>query len=141
MIIDAVEKPFLTPTPDPDMYSDLATRPFNFFPNHPVTMGMGTYKSDKRRNTEEEPCRKESQRHKILLPGLFTAFCPHEICLGFSLMLDPESPKTAFISSLRLVNNPALRVAFISSLRLVNNPALREAFVSSLRSSFDQALL
>ena len=68
-----------------------------FFHNHPVTMGMVTYKSDKRCNTEEEPCRKESQRHKILLPGLFTAFCPNKICLGFSLMLDPESPKKAFV--------------------------------------------
>ena len=48
--------------------------------------------------------------------------------------------RVAFISSLRLVNNPALRVAFISSLRLVNNPALRVAFVSSLRLVNNPAL-
>lgn len=32
----------------------------------------------------------------VYITGIFTAFCPHGICLGFKLMLDPESPRTAF---------------------------------------------
>ena len=68
------------------------------FPNNPLYNGKAKYYADGRREREKllPGCRKKSLKHQRLNPGLFTVFCPHKICLGFQLMVDPESPRVPF---------------------------------------------
>jgi hypothetical protein len=67
-----------------------------FFPNYPLLRGKGNYAADKSRTALSTGCRKDTLHHASLTPGLFTMFCPHGICLGFQLMDQAESPRTAF---------------------------------------------
>ena len=66
------------------------------FPNNPLFSGKARYYADGRREELLPGCRKKSLKHQRLNPGLFTVFCPHKICLGFQLMVDPESPRIPF---------------------------------------------
>lgn len=46
---------------------------------------------------QEKTCRKETVPHAHLTPGIFTVFCGvHGVCIGYSVMLESESPRTAF---------------------------------------------
>jgi len=71
---------------------------YNYFPNFPGTFKRANYAMDSQKTDPEEECRKESEnnQHCKNSPGIFTIFCRHSVCLGFSLMENVESPKTPF---------------------------------------------
>ncbi len=43
-----------------------------------------------------ESCEKKRSGHPSLMPGVFSVWCPHGVCLAFHMMRVPESPETAF---------------------------------------------
>ncbi|KAG5263916.1 hypothetical protein AALO_G00270060 [Alosa alosa] len=45
---------------------------------------------------QEDVCRKVGSRHPSLIPGIFTLFCKHGVCLGFSIMEQVESVNVPF---------------------------------------------
>ena len=76
----------------------MAENPLEFFPNFPTTLGKGVYAADKSSSAKSKSrnCRKKTKAHPALLPGMFTVFCEHEICMGFCLMTEVESQRTPF---------------------------------------------
>ena len=63
--------------------------------------GLPKFKSDSLFHREngkdtEDSCRKKTKGHPSLSPGIFTVYCPHQICYGFSVMRDHESPRVPF---------------------------------------------
>ena len=67
-----------------------------FMPAFPLLRGLLQFAADLENKKDGESCNKFARRHSQLTPGLFTVFCAHGICLGFKLMMNKESPKTAF---------------------------------------------
>ena len=65
-------------------------------------------------------CRKVSSGHPVFSPGIFTIFCRHRVCLGFSLMSHSESPKTPFDIFLRRFAPylPQLRIFYDNACNL-----------------------
>ena len=57
-----------------------------YLPKWAVTKGA----ADK----ESTACSKYFNTHTGLTPGVFTFFCPHDVCLGFKLMHKHEGPST-----------------------------------------------
>ena len=55
---------------------------------------MTGYDADKHKGGNG--CRKVNKGSKTLNPGMFLAFCPHGICIGFQVMMDRESPRVPF---------------------------------------------
>ena len=101
VILSSIDAPSSLPEPDPASYGRVPTPsqlPLHYFPNNPPIIGLANYAADEnRRNNEERNlCNKKTRTHQTLSPGLFTFFCNHGVCHGFSLMDQPESPKTAF---------------------------------------------
>ena len=84
--------------PAREMYGPIAVNNMKLgcFPNYDVCRGLAKYAADKPREVLVTGCRKDSQKHPTLTSGLFTMFCPHGVCLGFRIMENPESPRTAF---------------------------------------------
>jgi hypothetical protein len=67
-----------------------------FMPAYPLVRGLPLFAADAASSREAASCNKFSQRHNQLTPGIFTIFCPHEVCLGFKLMNNKEGPATLF---------------------------------------------
>ena len=84
--------------PDDNQYGQLIENPLDFYPNFPRLIAHADYDADRESvaKSEVRECRKKTQSHPTLLPGLFTVFCECGVCLGFSLMTEVESPKTPF---------------------------------------------
>lgn len=85
------------PMPAPPGFDDHIA----FSPQFPVLHLPQQYKADGRGGThdtarDEVPCTKYTQSHPGLTPGIFAVFCPHGMCMGFSIMSRGEGPKTAF---------------------------------------------
>ena len=66
----------------------------DFFPNLPILRGRGVYQAYSTKNAAV--CSKATSRHPTLLPGLFTLFCQHGVCGGFSVMGSCESLNNPF---------------------------------------------
>ena len=71
------------------------------FPPLNQVYGLPKFKSDSLFHREngkdtENSCRKKTKGHPSLSPGIFTVYCPHQICYGFSVMRDHESPRVPF---------------------------------------------
>lgn len=83
--------------PDKKVYQKPSGEKFELFPCFQRIRVRPLYDADKQgKASEEEFCRKETHSHNSLTPGLFTIFCEHQVCLGFSLMQQVESPRTPF---------------------------------------------
>lgn len=73
-----------------------------------------------------ESCDKRRQGHPTLMPGVFSVWCPHGICLAFHVMRVPESPETAFsILALRRRTAPAV-VVYDDACKLLAYALARE---------------
>ena len=96
-VLDAMDKVYDRPEPGPEVYTvpNPSQTDLEYFPNHPLIRGPAKYAANKSKK-DDSGCRKWGKRHATLSPGLFTIVCKHGICLGFQLMSDTESPKTAF---------------------------------------------
>ena len=71
----------------------------NLFPSLNQVYGLPQFKADSflhRENRAENLCRKKTKGHPSLSPGIFTLHCPHQVCYGFSVMRDHESPRVPF---------------------------------------------
>ena len=100
-ILDSIDAPSRIPQPDLASRGQVPTPsqlPLHHFPNHLPYLGLANYGADRYKRTNEQRllCNKITRRHQTLSPGLFTVFCPHGVCHGFTLMDRPESPRTAF---------------------------------------------
>ena len=97
-LLKHVEAPFHLPQPEDASYAAAseANKLLEFFPNRPLLRGAANYKADGSKSALVTGCRKDTMHHNTLTPGLFTLFCPHGVCLGFQIMENAESPKTAF---------------------------------------------
>ena len=73
---------------------------YTFMPHHPVCRRKNAYKVDAT-NVSNSVCNKFTSRDRTFSPGLFSCFCPHGICWGFSIMKQYEGPSTAFDMLLR----------------------------------------
>ena len=106
--------------PGKDRYGMPHESKYEFFPGFPVILGQANYEMDKTTITDDHFCRKLSGSHPVLSPGIFTVFCRHRVCLGFSLMTSSESPKTPFNIFLhRFSNNlPQMRIVYDNSCNL-----------------------
>ncbi len=67
-----------------------------FMPAHPLCRSLPTFAADKSKGTDGKTCNKFYKKHPGLTPGIFTLFCAHRKCIGFSLMSDQEGRSTAF---------------------------------------------
>ena len=96
ILLSSIDVVYRTDIPEPAAYSQIneAQYVLEVFPNLPPLRGPAKYAADKYK--ENSGCRKITKRHARLSPGLFTMFCKHGIAIGFQLMSDTESPKTAF---------------------------------------------
>ena len=65
-------------------------------PAHPICRALPGFVADKTKGPDGKSCNKFYKHHPGLTPGIFTMFCAHRTCLGFSLMADQEGPSTAF---------------------------------------------
>ena len=97
--------------PKQTRYGTASDSPYEYFPSFPPTLGKSYYTADKERKTDSF-CRKVSGSHPTLSPGIFTVFCRHGVCFGFSLMTSSESPRTPFSIFMRRFENflPQLRI-------------------------------
>jgi hypothetical protein len=98
-LLRSVDRPFAAGNvPSSEKYAPPteANEALEFFPNLKLLRGTASYEADNKANKDEDTtCRKDTHNHSTLTPGLFTAFCPHGICLGFQMMEACESPRTA----------------------------------------------
>ena len=67
-----------------------------FMPTYPLLRGLLPFAADRSSSREAAACNRLSGRHKQLMPGVCTFFCPHEVGLGFKLMHNGEGPATLF---------------------------------------------
>ncbi|XP_041950489.1 uncharacterized protein LOC121711194 [Alosa sapidissima] len=69
----------------------------DFFPCLPLVRDRGLFDADgEREQGRLTDCRKVGSRHPSLIPGIFTLFCKHGVCLGFSIMEQVESVNVPF---------------------------------------------
>lgn len=66
-----------------------------FFPNHPKIRRLRTYGKETGPDVEAT-CTKKVLKSAHLTPGVFTAFCPHGIAIGFQALRDFESARIPF---------------------------------------------
>ncbi|XP_078658194.1 uncharacterized protein LOC144903683 [Branchiostoma floridae x Branchiostoma belcheri] len=76
---------------------------YSFFPTMPPVRGQATYAKDAVHRRRTKACRDPGQRcnklyggHPTLSPGIFTAFCRHGVCYGFTILKCHESPRHPF---------------------------------------------
>ena len=99
-ILHSIKEPHKQELPDESAYDQPTERQvMDFFPAYPLVRGHGQYQT---KTDTRTGCRKDSQNHPKLTPGVFTMFCFHGVCLGFQVMTSVESPKTAFYIPLPL---------------------------------------
>ena len=67
-----------------------------YMPAHILCRALPNFAADKGKSSQGKSCNKFYKNHPGLTPGMFTLFCPHRRCIGFSLMADQEGPSTAF---------------------------------------------
>ena len=94
-IITKINAPFEIGTTDLE-YPPPTEQITECFPNLPKIHDPGNYTADKASSAPLSDCRKESYGHPVLSPGIFTIFCEHGICYGYSLMDSCESPRMPF---------------------------------------------
>ena len=63
----------------------------NVFSSLNQVYGLPHFKADsflhrENRADTENSCRKKAKGHPSLSPGIFTLYCPHQVCYGFSVM-------------------------------------------------------
>ncbi|XP_062381987.1 uncharacterized protein LOC134069870 isoform X2 [Sardina pilchardus] len=70
----------------------------SFFPHLPTRRPRGAFLMDRQRreDSQEAGCHKSAGHHAALIPGLFTMFCSHGVCYGFSIMENCESVNIPF---------------------------------------------
>lgn len=74
-------------------YLPMQPNSWSFFPSLPVVRGAGNYYADQKSLlSDEDSCRKASYGHPHLTLGVFTIYCPHDVCYGFEVMRKCESP-------------------------------------------------
>lgn len=95
-VLSSVDGVFRMPLPQADRYGPPVIDGLEDFPNHLLVRGRGNYQATRPRDKIETGYIKDSRRAKTLSSGIFTLFCEHEICIGFQLMREPESPRTHF---------------------------------------------
>ena len=87
--VDSVQQVHCEGLPNDEQYT--------FMPHHPVCRRTNAYRVDKiDKNRSYSACNKFTRRDRTFSPGLFSCFCPHGICWGFSIMKQYEGPSTAF---------------------------------------------
>jgi hypothetical protein len=59
---------------------------------------------------ESTSCSKYHSTHSGLTPGVFTFFCPHDICVGVKLMHKHEGPSTVHDTLFTRLDNGALAI-------------------------------
>ena len=74
---------------------DLKEDTMSFFPNHPRIRKPRVFKEDTA-GYKEQTCTKKILKTRRYTPGLFSAFCPHGICIGFEAMRRFESARVPF---------------------------------------------
>lgn len=80
-VIDKVQVPFRNRNIHETSSCSHTEHPLAFYPNLPCLRERGVYATDKEKN--KNGCTKKSTCHSVLLPGIFTVFCPHgkNVCL------------------------------------------------------------
>eukprot|EP00058_Branchiostoma_floridae_P026343 XP_002611834.1 hypothetical protein BRAFLDRAFT_83142 [Branchiostoma floridae] len=98
---------------------------YSFFPNLPLVRGQAKYAKDAQRRTGTRRCREPSQRcnkmyggHPSLSPGIFTMFCQHGVCYGFTILKSHESPRHPFEILIGRFNRAPRVVVYDNACRL-----------------------
>ncbi|XP_070550905.1 uncharacterized protein [Ptychodera flava] len=95
--------------------------PIACFPCLPKHRGKPVYSLDRtsdRHRRGEDACKKLSNKHPTLSPGIFTMHCMHGVCYGFQAMRQVESPEIPFnILTTRFTKAPEI-VIYDNSCRL-----------------------
>ena len=82
-ITECMAKPYSVPPPPAGHYLPVQENFLSFFPSLPVQTGPANYAAGKLLSKREpDKCCKYAGRHQVLIPGIFTIFCSHGICLG-----------------------------------------------------------
>ena len=120
-ILLSINELFLpTSIPASERYGSPIEHPYEYFPGFPMLLGKAIYSMDSKNSKDDSYCRKMSGSHPTLSPGMFTIFCRHRVCLGFTLMTHSESPKTPFEIFLRRFSSflPQLRIFYDNACNL-----------------------
>lgn len=83
-MVQVAKAPFQTAPPKSGQTLNEDSSDLSFFPLLPLIRDRGNYKADGERKLEESTqfCRKPTVRHPALIPGIFTLFCVHGMCLN-----------------------------------------------------------
>ncbi|KAH3862488.1 hypothetical protein DPMN_025455 [Dreissena polymorpha] len=96
-LLSMLKQTFDAPTAPKSNYAELTESPCDVFPSLPTVHGSGRYEADRKANHDNsDQYRKESWGHPTLSPGIFTMYCPHSTCYGFSILENHESPQNPF---------------------------------------------
>jgi len=96
-VLTKVESTYTDPPHPPSSYGTLNTHNSSFFPAWSMIRGPAKYAADSPATPRElDDCQKASYGHPSLTPGIFTVFCPHGVCYGFTIMQRCESPRHPF---------------------------------------------
>ncbi|MGH0164535.1 UNVERIFIED_CONTAM: hypothetical protein FKN15_047530 [Acipenser sinensis] len=97
-MVQVAKAPFQTAPPKSGQTLNEDSSDLSFFPLLPLIRDRGNYKADGERKLEESTqfCRKPTVRHPALIPGIFTLFCVHGVCYGYSVMESAESVNIPF---------------------------------------------
>ena len=79
-------------TPGTTVIGNLKEDELSFFPNHPRIRKPRVFHGQ----DTEQTCTKNVLKSRRFSPGLFSAFCPHGICIGFEAMRKFESARVPF---------------------------------------------
>ena len=126
-LVNMIKQTFSVPTPSKSYYTEQTESPCDVFPSLPKVHGHGMYEADKKASTDKnEQCRKESWGHPTLSPGIFTLYCPHGTCYGFSILENHESPRHPFeILKTRFETAPKV-IVYDNACKLHQYALLRE---------------
>ncbi|KAI8516330.1 hypothetical protein Bbelb_049110 [Branchiostoma belcheri] len=98
---------------------------YSFFPTLPLVRGQATYAKDAQRRTRPRRCRDPSQRcnkmyggHPSLSPGIFTLYCQHGVCYGFTILKSHESPRHPFEILIGRFNRAPRVIVYDNACRL-----------------------
>lgn len=110
-IVNKSKRPFEIVVPEPEITQTGIDDSCSFYPHLTRKRSRRLYKADL--NRKHSTCSKFYRGHPSLLPGIFTAFCPHGncskafeqyhipnaavgVCIGFEVMSSYESPNIPF---------------------------------------------
>ena len=92
-----IQQKFSVPKPSKSYYTYQTGSLCDVFSSLPKVHGHGLYEVDKKASTDKnEQCHKESWGHPTLSPGIYTLYCPHGTCYGFSILKNHEYPRHPF---------------------------------------------